>query len=249
MSGGFVMARTPQTRHLGDVSARPADVQVRFRELMSRAAEAERRDASKPQTIGPYLTVSRQAGSGGAEVARRVGERLGWAVYDRELVDALARKLELAPGMLDLMDETRSNWFNDTLLNLLNSRLVFQDSYVSMIGKIMLLAACDGGCVIVGRAGHLLLPAEFGLRVRVVAPRSDRLKRMSERESIEAESVAARLDRIDESRADFIQRHFHRSPDDPALYDMVVDTGSFGIEGTVELVGAALRIRGLIPSF
>jgi hypothetical protein len=239
------MARTPQIRRLDEASARPADAQVRLRNLLSRKVEATGRPAARAPAIGPFLTISRQAGSGGAEVARRIGLRLGWAIYDRELVDSLARRLELAPSMLDLMDETRSNWFNDTLLNLLNSRLIFQDSYVSMIGKVMLLAVCDGRSVIVGRAGHLLLPADGGLRVRVIAPRRQRLNRLCAAESIGPEKGAARLEYLDRSRADFIQRHFHEHPDNPALYDMVVDTGSFGIDGAVELISTALRIRGL----
>ena len=239
------MARTPQIRQLDEVSARPADAQVRLRNLLSRNAEPTDQPAATTPRIGPFLTVSRQAGSGGAEVARRVGLRLGWAIYDRELVDSLARRLELAPSMLDLMDETRSNWFNDTLLNLLNSRLVFQDSYVLMLGKVMLLAACEGRSVIVGRAGHLLLPADSGLRVRVIARRRDRVARLCAVESISPEEGAARLEHLDGSRTDFIHRHFHQQPDDPSLYDMVVDTGSFGVEGAVELICTALRIRGL----
>ncbi len=239
------MARTPQIRRLDEASARPADAQVRLHDLLSRNAAPTGRPAAQTPAIGPFLTVSRQAGSGGAEVARRIGLRLGWAIYDRDLVDSLARRLELAPDMLNLVDETRSNWFNDTLLNLLNSRLVFQDSYVSMLGKVMLLAACEGRSILVGRAGHLLLPAEAGLRVRVIAPRHERLSRLSAVESIDPVEAATQLEYLDASRAKFIHRHFHEQPDDPSLYDMVVDTRAFGIDGAVELICAALRLRGL----
>ncbi len=239
------MDRAHGVRHIGDVSVRPADAQVRFWNLLARATQPT---ALAHPKIGPFLTVSRQAGSGGAEVARRVGLQLGWAVYDRELVESLARRLELEPSMLDLIDETRSTWFKDTLLNLLNSRLIFQDSYVSMVGEVMLLAAIEGRSVFVGRAGHLLLPSEPGLRVRVIAPRDMRLARFCTMESIDPDEGAARLERLDRSRADFIHRHFHHQPDDPSLYDMVVDAGSFGIDGAVKLVIRALEIRGLTES-
>jgi len=242
------MARTPQIRRLEEASARPADAQMRLRDLLTRTAEPTGRSTAETPAIGPFLTLSRQAGSGWAEVARRIGLRLCWAIYDRDLVDDLARRLELAPGMLDLMDETRSNWFNDTLLNLLNSRLVFQDSYVSMLGKVMLLAVCEGRSIIVGRAGHLLLPADAGLRVRLIAPRDERLTRICAVEAIDPVEAAARLEYLDSSRAKFIHRHFHKKPDDPSLYDMVVDTGSFGIDGAVDLITTALRLRGLVEA-
>jgi len=240
------MSRTPQERLSGDVSARPADLQIRFRDLISRAARPVEQCTDLRTELGQYLTVSRQAGSGGAEVARRVGLQLGWAVFDRELVDDVSRQLKLEPRMLDLMDETRSNWFNETLLNLLNSRLVLQDSYVSMVGRVMLLAAYEGRVIFVGRGGHLLLPRSSGLRLRVVAPRADRLARLCAREGLDEETGSERLDRLDASRADFVRRHFREEPDDASLYDVVVDTATFHIDGAVELVCKALELRGLI---
>ena len=68
---------------LADVAAEPAEVRMRFQALLERAASAaEREDAPVP---GPYLTISREANSGGTEIAARVGSRLGWSVLDREL--------------------------------------------------------------------------------------------------------------------------------------------------------------------
>lgn len=236
----------PTMRRMGDeVTIRPADVQVRFREILKKIA-SERASADRPKTrLGPFLTISRQVDSGGAEVANKVGLRLGWAVFDRELVDKLARQLDLSPELLELMDETRSNWFTDTLFNLLNSKLVLQDSYVQMLGKVMLLAAVDGRVVIVGRGGHHLLPPDAGLRVRVVAPRKLRIERLRAREGLTEREAAKQLDALDKSRNDFLRRHFHSRPDDPGQYDLVLDSGTFGIDGAVELVIQALKLRGL----
>jgi cytidylate kinase len=213
---------------------------------MDRGMPAVDEECDRKAELGPFLTISRQADSGGAEVARRVGMRLGWAVFDRELVEDVSRQLELEPRMLDLMDETRSNWFNDTLLNLLNSRLVLQDSYVEMVGRVMLMAACEGRVIFVGRGGHVLLPRSSGLRVRVVAPRADRLARLCAREGVDVEQGSRSLERLDASRADFVRRHFRAEPDDASLYDLVVDTATFHIDGAVDLVCRALQLRGLI---
>jgi len=240
------MTRLHQERLSGDVSTRPADMQMRFRALVARGMPSEDRESEDCAELGPFLTISRQADSGGAEVARRVGLRLGWAVFDRELVETVSRQLELEPKMLELVDETKSNWFNETLLNLLNSRLVLQNSYVSMVGGVMLMAACEGRVVFVGRGGHLLLPRGSGLRVRIVAPRADRLARLCAREGVDAEKGAERLQRLDASRTDFVRRHFHQEPDDASLYDLVIDTATFHIDGAVELVCKALQLRGLI---
>ncbi len=209
-------------------------------EVLARAT-AERAPAVG---LGPFVTVSRQLGSGGSEVARRVGDRLGWRVLDRELVEQLAERLEVSPKLVELMDETRSNWFREALLSLVEPRLVEQQAYVAVLGKVMLLAAYDGKVVIVGRGANFLLPRSSGLRVLVGAPRAERSRRLAEREKLAATAADRRLDELDQARADFIRRNFGAEVNDPQHYDLVLDSVAFGLEGCVDLVCAALEVKG-----
>jgi len=233
-----------EERQWGGVAAEPAEFRMRFQELLQRAAAQA--EVTEEPVLGPYLTISREAGSGGGELARRVGQRLGWTVLDRELVNDLAKRLEIEPRLLELMDETRVGWFSETLLNLFNSRLLLQSSYISMISRAMALAAIEGRVVIVGRAGNLVLSPQGGLRVRVIAPRGLRLAALAEREGLDEHTAARRLDQLDASRADFVRRHFHRDLSDPRDYDLVIDVGSFGIERATDLVCHAIELRGLM---
>jgi cytidylate kinase len=234
------MAKTQQ------VSAQQAEFQMRLRELVERAAKSAELKIERPSQLGPFLTISRQVDSGGAEVAREVGMRLGWAVFDKELVEDLAHQLKLSPQMLQLLDEKDIHWFTDTMLNLMNSRIVLQDSYVSMLGKLMHLAAYDGKVIFVGRGSHLLLPPGTGLKVRVIAPRAARIARFLEREHNTAEEAGRRVDALEESRVEFLRRHFRRDPDDPTQFDLVIDSSVFGIDGCVDLICRALELRGLV---
>lgn len=229
---------------IAEVATEPADLRMRLQGLLERAASSA--ETEKAPIPGPYLTISRQAESGGAEIARRLGDMLGWSVLDRELVHELARRLELEPRLLELMDETRVGWFSETLLNLFNSRLVLQNSYVSMLSRVIALAAFEGQVIVVGRGGNLVLPPNGGLRVRVVAPRHLRVAALAEREGLDPKTAGVRLDEIDASRADFVRRHFHVDPDDSAAYDMVLDSARFGLGGSAELIRRALELRGLI---
>jgi hypothetical protein len=216
---------------------------MRFRRLLERVALDD--EPPREPALGPYLTVSREAESGGAEVARRVGELLGWRVLGRELVQDLAHQLELEPRLLELMDETRIGWFSETLLNLFNSRLVLQGSYVSMLSRSIALAACDGPVVIVGRAANLVLPPEFGLRVRVVAPRGLRVEALADREGLDLRAAGDRLDKVDTNRANFVRRHFHTDVADPHNYDLVIDTAQLDIGAAANLICRTLELRGL----
>ena len=209
------------------VAAEPADFRMRLQSLLERAASDA--DTEKVPVPGPYVTISREAASGGSEIALRLGEQLGWSVLDRELVHELANRLQLEPRLLGLMDETKVGWFSETLLNLFNSRLVLQDSYVSMLSRVIALAAFDGQVIIVGRAANLVLPPGDGLRVRVVAPRALRRASLAEREGLDIKAAGARLDEVDGSRADFVRRQFHADLRDASSYDMVIDSARFGL--------------------
>lgn len=237
------MARTLVERQSRDVATEPAEYRMRLQRLLERAALAK--EPPNEQALGPFLTVSREAGSGGTEVARSVGERLGWKVLGCELMQDLAHELELDPRLLELMDETHIDWFSETLLNLFNSRLILQGSYVSMLSRSIALAVCDGPVVIVGRAANLVLPPKFGLRVRIVAPRELRLAALADREGLDLRVASDRLDEIDANRADFVRRHFHIKVADPHYYDLVIDTIRLGISAAADLVCRALELRGL----
>ena len=232
------------TTNLAELAAEPAEARMRLQGLIERV-RSEREKEVEP-VVGPYLALSREAESGGAEVASRVARLIGWQVLDRELVQKLSEALELEPRLLELMDETRVNWFSETLLNLFNSRIILQDSYVSMMSRVMALAAYDGPVIIVGRGGHLVLPPESGLRVRVVAPHQLRVQALAQREGLDERTAGHRLAAIDRSRTDFVRRHFHSDLAEAEKFDLVVNTGTFGLTGAAELIRRALEMRGFI---
>ena len=228
------------------VSTHPAEVRMLLDDLFRRVEkEVDTPDPGSP-ALGPFVTISRQSGSRGSAIARRLATELGWRVLDRELVEGLAEELELDPHRLELMDETRTNWLRDTIFNLLDSKLVLQDSYVSLLGRVMVLAAHKGRVIFVGRAGNLVLPRDDGLRIRIVAPRPWRIRQVAEREDIGEAAASERVAAIDAARSDFIRRHFKVEADNPAAFDLVLDAATLGESGVVTLIKNAMGIKGLL---
>jgi hypothetical protein len=175
-----------------------------------------------------------------------VGERTGWAVLDKNMVNRLAGELELQPRLLELLDETRINWFSETLLNLFNSRLVAQQGYVELLGKVIALAATSEPVIIVGRGAHLILPADKGLRVRVVAPRASRVQWVAATEGLDLPAAEKHVYAIDTDRSAFISRNFRQQSTDAASYDLVLNAGSLGVDGCVEMIYRALELHNLV---
>jgi cytidylate kinase len=238
MNGRWVMAVAV------DVSKHAAEARMLFSDLAHRLREST---ALAPEEVrlGPYVTISRMAGAGGSTVAGLLADELGWTVLGRELVDEMAHQLKLEPQVLKLMDETRSNWFREAILGLLESRLEVQHGFVARLGRVMGLAAHKGRVVFVGRAGHLLLPAGDGVRIRLVASEDFRAERMAVRRETNVGEARKHNAELDTARRDFIHRNFRADVDDPLTYDVVINTESLGFDGAVRLVRQALQERGL----
>jgi cytidylate kinase len=201
--------------------------------------------AHKPTTVGtrlgPYLTVSREEGTGGSEIARMVGRELGWEVLDSELLDFMAERHHLSRDLLRFVDETTSNWLHEAFNRLMNRDVISQQSYVHRLHSIILLAARHGNVIFVGRGAHFLLPPQGGLVVRIVAPEKYRIEQVMREQGIGYEAAKKIVEEKERGRHDFISRQFHRDPADPHLYDLVINSAKCGLEATADVIVCAVR--------
>jgi len=187
-----------------------------------------------------YLTISREAGAGGSEVAAIAGERLGWKVFDKNLPDQVAERFHIDRSMLNLVDETRSNWVYDVLGSWMDSTVVPHEAYVSQLRRIILAAARQPNIIFVGRGARFLLPREKVFAVRLVASEGFRVKRIMRQNNLDEASARRYIREIDEGRREFVQRFFHHDITDPHIYDLVINTERMGIEDAAMEIIAAL---------
>ena len=112
----------------------------------------------------------------------------------------------------------------------------------------MLRLGYHGAVVIVGRGAQFLLPPACALRVRLVAPLAQRVKRVAEQQELTMEAARIRVKEFDTARTTFIRKVFKANADSPLIYDLVVNTGEIGLNAAVEIVSAALREKlGTLP--
>jgi cytidylate kinase len=178
-----------------------------------------------------------------------VGQQLGWDVLDKHLLDFIAQRYKLPRDMLEIVDETRANWFHDVLGSFFDSRLVSQDSFLAHLERIIYLAALHGNVVFVGRAAQYILPRQSGLAVRIIAPKRQRIEDLMQRRNLGRAEATQLVDELDAGRAEFCRRHFHRNIQDPLEYDLVINTARLSIEAAAELiVDAFCRARRSGPA-
>lgn len=205
------------------------------------------------------VTVSRQYGAGGSEVARRIAAQLGWAVIDNEFVGAVAAQAGL-PAEAVAAHEERVPSLMARLARALaiSSPEVFvagaagaleadEARLVEVTERVIREAAEHGRVVMVGRGAQALLAGakeQEALHVYVTAPRADRVRVVMERHGLSAGDAAHAVDTTDADRDRYVQRHYGRRRDDAANYHLTVNTALLGYDGAADVVMAAARRRG-----
>jgi cytidylate kinase len=204
----------------------------------------------------PTIAISRQAGANGSAIARAVGERLGWPVYDRELLDRIAEEMGLRTELLESVDERRGSWLRERLETFSARQAVTQSAYVRHLVGVVLALGAHGSCVIVGRGAAQILPEEGTLRVRLVGPLEGRIAVLQAREGLGPAEAAQRVARTDRERTHFVKDHFRDDPDDPSRYDLVLNSSRFAeaecagliVEALGRLPGRAMAVPAAPPS-
>ncbi len=188
------------------------------------------------------ICISREAGAGGGALARIVGERLGWKVYDEELIEAIAHRMEVPIDEVRALDEQAPSMVQDWLLPLREEYYAPQEAYLDHLAKLIEAIGRAGESILVGRGAGFMLPREATLSLRVVAPLKARAQRLAERMGVSVRTARRAARDLDRRRAQF-DRTMHRAdPNDPHNFDMTLDTTSLSLEYAAEIVVRAIEV-------
>jgi cytidylate kinase len=189
---------------------------------------------------GPTIAISRTSGVDAGAVAHEIGNRLQWAVYDRELLKRIAQDAGLRESLLESVDEKKVSWLEETFETVIGVPYVSEAAYVHQVIRTVLALAAGGECVIVGRGAAAMLPPRTTLRVRITAPLANRIEFLRHKHTITSKDAARLLMKKDREHRAFIQAHFHKDPRDPDLYDVILNFARLGVSGCADVAARAL---------
>jgi cytidylate kinase len=192
------------------------------------------------------ITVEREYGCGGGEIAQLLANRLEWKLWDQALTEEIARLAECPKAVVRVREEKNDPLYYRLFKSFLRGsfegsvnahklKLVDSESILKITQHVVRRVAGEGNCVIVGRgAQHFLENRDDTLRVFLYAPRQDKLRRVIGRGNTEHEAEEL-VDRVDQERMDFIQRYFHVEWPTRHLYQLMLNT-SIGEETVVQTI-------------
>jgi cytidylate kinase len=198
------------------------------------------------------LTISHQYGSGGSRVARELGRRLRWSVWDKEIVRKIASQYKVAEEYVEAKDE-RVDSIIERMVGLFGMG-GFESTYeippplwltdaqlARMTRTIIEEVAKEGNTVIVGRAGNLVLANDpRALHVFLLAPLEVRISRVMQAEGLSRGDAERRVSGMDKLRTHYVHTFYHASWNDPTQYHLAVDSGVWGESGTTDLLAWVL---------
>jgi cytidylate kinase len=197
-------------------------------------------ESQRQAQFGACVAFSRQPGAGGEELARSVAQRLGYGLFDREVVEAIAKDAGIQAQLVTDLDEHVRGLIDRYIVDFFRARHFTEDDYLRSVVRVVGTLARRGRAVVLGRGSTAFLRPQEALRVLVVAPRNARLERLARERGLAGAAAETCLDREEADRAEFLRHHFHVRQDDPALYDLAVNTATLAPDLATDLVVEAL---------
>ena len=208
------------------------------------------------QTINQMraITISREYGSGGGEIAARLASHLKWQLIDHEIVERVAMEMGTSLGAAEAHDERTEGILARIFKNLQSLQpdymlgatsetfLRNEETYFKSVSRIVHAAAAQGHVVIVGRGSQVLLAQQRDiLHVRIIAQFEKRVDYVMKREGINRTAAESRIKMKDHDRTKHLETAFHRDPEDTQLYDIVLSTSFLDLDSAVEIISLALQ--------
>jgi cytidylate kinase len=194
------------------------------------------------------ITISREFGAGGGELAGLLGARLGWRVLDADIPHEVAASLHIPQSALEEWDE-----HVPSLLEKMGNALLMGSPELllnpDVIGRpdpqrialatreVLLAAAARPPLIVVGHGAQSLFHERpHSLHLRLVAPLEDRIRRIDMRRAADPRDAATLARRMDADRANYVREHYGRDVRDPLLYHLQLNTGRIAMDDVVTIV-------------
>lgn len=206
------------------------------------------------------ITISREIGSGGRTVGRKLAERLGVGFSDKELIKELSAKYNLTPYAIEKLKGEKKNWLADFIKFIapvpkadafvdtdrrvdpgFRSEISTDDVFKAET-EILKGIAAEGSCVIAGRSGFFVLDSlPNKVDIFITASRENRVARVMRKQGFTKEQAESLIDDVDASRENYVKRYTGTSRYDARNYDLVLNMDNLNEEDAVEIILAYIH--------
>lgn len=205
--------------------------------------------------VPKVITISRELGSGGRTIGRKLAQKLDYRYSDKELIRNLQEKFHLTTSGIEKLKGQKKNWFNDFIqlvapapqadmfvdpdsqyIKEFRADLTTDDIHEAEVEIIKAIAA-EGPCVIAGRSAFFVLQGmENKVDVFITASMEHRIERVMRKQGLSREQAIEVIERVDKGRDNYIKRYTGKSRYDARNYDLCIDVDKLTEDEAVDLI-------------
>ncbi|MGN0326388.1 MAG: AAA family ATPase [Lachnospiraceae bacterium] len=188
------------------------------------------------------ITITRQFGSLGRPIARRMSELLNIEYYDRDIVDATAKKMNKSVSAISDAEESARGAFFNMKFPLGTGTNSIQDEIFYTQTKIINEISDKESCIIVGRCSdYILQNRKDAIHIFIYAPVEERLKNCVDVLHMNPDEAKKMIKDVDKARESYHKHYAKYSPSDFRYKDIMIDSSFLGVEGTAQHLAAIIR--------
>ena len=207
-----------------------------------------------------YITIGREKGSGGLEIAQKLAEEFGIPQYDKQLIDEAAKESGLCKELFANIDEKRgskfiSGFFSGIMGSLYSeygtSSGINREELFRIQSEAIINIANEGSAIFVGRcADYILRERANCLNVFITASAEERVERLLEHNKIKnaerytREEMKELLEKSDHKRESYYNYFTYKQWGAAASYDVCLNSSLLGIDGCVKVISDIIRGKG-----
>ena len=197
------------------------------------------------------ITIGRQYGSAGRQIGRALAEELGIKCYDKELLDRAAKDSGMCQELFENHDEKPTNSFLYSLVmdtysfgyssSAFSDMPINQKVFLAQFETIKKIAS-EGPCIMIGRcADYALADFDNCLSVFIHASLETRIRRIAKLYDLTDAKAKDKIQKADKKRSSYYNYYTSKKWGDVDSYDLSIDSGKLGIDGTIELILKAIQ--------
>ena len=189
------------------------------------------------------ITISREFGSMGRTIARKMSQELNIDFYDRDIVEEVSKRMGLPVPTISDAEEKASNYFSRRF-PLGNVTTELQDQIFHVQQDIIRNLAAKESCIIVGRcADYVLRDHKNHMRVYIYTSYENKYNNCVNNLLINPKEAEKMIKSVDKARKAYHMRYAKYSPDDARYKDILVDSSFLGVEGTAHMLANVVKSK------
>lgn len=229
--------RTPYTADREDKQTMDLLVESQIKKWRTRINKGKDDTVKK----GPVISISRESGSGGSRIARKLADELKMDLIGGHIIQHVAESAKMSRKVIESLDEKAVPLRDTWLSALFEAKHLWPDQYLGHLTKVIGTVGAYGDAIVMGRGAQYILPQESTFKVRIIAPLEDRIQNTMRDFKLTREQAESYVVKTEADRRAFIRKYFHADVTDPIQYDISINTHWIGMEAASYMIQIAFK--------